>query len=242
MNEDLKMDDLQFRRTIYADPQCNDENVKKAAAEDPAKQEFWGELKRLDKSLQDACKVDVPEGLAERLILRQSIKQHASSKKRTRFHLALAASVAFVFGVSFTLWQQPGQVDLGEHALAHVYHEADGFALKIDGDVEYTAVNDKLSTLGAKLEENIGRIYFAHFCNFDRVRSFHMVFEGDYGKVTVFVIPNKDNHTPVERFSDGKMHGETLEFQNARLVMVGEEGKPFEELKSKLKQGMIFSA
>ena len=39
------MDDLEFRRTIYADPNCNDERVKEAAAKDPAKQEFWAEQK-----------------------------------------------------------------------------------------------------------------------------------------------------------------------------------------------------
>ena len=190
------MDDLQFRRTIYADPQCNDENVKKAAADDPAKREFWNELKRLEGALHEASKVEVPDGLAERLILRQSMESHKTQKKRTRFHLALAASIAFVFGVSFTLLQQPAPINLGEHALAHVYHEADGFALKIDGDVEYDTMNAKLATIGGKIIENVGRIYFANFCNFDRVRSFHMVMEGEHGKVTVFVIPHSDKAHP----------------------------------------------
>ena len=236
------MDDLQFRRTIYADPHCTDEDVRNAAAQDPAKQEFWNELKRLDSAMHEASKVEVPEGLAERLILRQSMQSHQSQKKRTRFHLALAASIAFVFGVSFTLWQQPAAINLGEHALAHVYHEGDGFALKIDDDVEYAAMNAKLSTIGGKIVDNVGRIYFANFCNFDRVRSFHMVMEGEYGKVTVFVIPHSDKHTPVDTFSDGKMYGETVEFEHARVVMVGEQGKSFAELKNKLKNKMVFSA
>ena len=166
------MDDLQFRRTIYADPHCTDEDVRQAAAEDPAKQEFWNELKQLESSIQQVSKVDVPEGLAERLILRQTMQRHNKQKQRTRVHLALAASVAFVFGVSFTLWQQQSGIDLGKHALAHVYHEADGFALKVDGDVGLTQVNAKLAKMGAQISENIGRIYFANFCNFDGVRSF----------------------------------------------------------------------
>lgn len=236
------MDDLQFRRTIYADPQCNDESVKKAAAEDPAKQEFWNDLKRMEASMEQACKVDVPEGLAERLILRQSIQQHQKQRKRTRIHLALAASIAFVFGISFTLWQQQIQVDLGEHALAHVYNEADGFALKIDGDVEYDTVNAKLASIGGRFEDTVGRIYFAHFCNFEKVRSFHMVMQGEHGKVTVFVVPHNDKHKPVDYFSDGKMHGETLDLEQVRLLMVGEEGKSFDQLKTRLKQRMTFSA
>ena len=70
------MDDLEFRRTIYADPNCNDERVKEAAAKDPAKQEFWAEQKRIDASLKAAMKVDVPDDLANKLILRQTMQTH----------------------------------------------------------------------------------------------------------------------------------------------------------------------
>lgn len=236
------MDDLQFRRAIYADPDCSDEAVKLAAAKDSAKQEFWNEMKQLDADLKKASKVEVPEGLAHNLILRQSIQRHAVDKKRTRVHLALAASIAFVFGISFTLWQQPGVVNLSEHALAHVYHEGDGFALKLDGDVDLGTVNAKLASLGTQITEKVGRIYFANFCNFEGIRSFHMVMQGENGKVTVFLVPENDSHVPVKEFSDGTMHGETLEFSRTRLIMVGEEGKSFDKLKSDLSKRMQFSA
>ena len=237
------MDDLQFRRTVYADPKCTDEEVLKAAANDPAKQEFWDELKRLDAQMQQACKVDVPEGLAERLILRQSIQSHAKEKRRTRVHLALAASVLFVFGVSFTLFQQQNTVvNLSDHALAHVYYEGDGYALRVDGDENLSTVNAKLASIGGQITDSIGRIYYANFCNFDRVRSFHMVMQGDQGKVTVFVIPDNDLHVPVETFTDGKMHGEMVQMNNTRLVLVAQQGQSFDQLKSKLKKQMLFSA
>ena len=236
------MDDLQFRRTIYADPNCSDEEVRQAAAEDPAKQEFWNELKQLEAGIQQASRVEVPEGLAERLILRQTMQRHQKQKRRNRVHLALAASVAFAFGVSFTMWQQQQGIDLSEHALAHVYHEADGFALKVDGDVGLTQVNAKLASMGAELSERVGRIYFANYCEFEGVRSFHMVLEGENGKVTVFVIPAKEGHELVERFSDGRMHGEIIDLSKARLIFVGEEGKSFDGLKTRFKKKMLFSA
>lgn len=236
------MDDLQFRRAIYADPNCSDEAVKQAAADDPAKQEFWSELKQLESNIKQASKVEVPEGLAHKLILRQSIQSHATSKRRTRLHLAMAASVAFVVGVSFTMWQQQNLVDLGEHALAHVYHEGDGFALKANGDVDISQVNTKLASMGTRFTEKVSRIYFANFCNFEGIRSFHMVMQGDNGKVSVFLVPTDDKHNSVSEFSDGKMHGETIEINRARLIMVGEEGKSFDGLKSKLSKGIQFSA
>lgn len=236
------MDDLTFRRTIYADPNCQDKAVLEAAAADPAKQEFWNELKSLENRMQGASKVSVPDGMAHRLLLRQSIKQHATRKKRTRVHLALAASFAFVAGATFTLWQQTAEIDLGQHALAHVYHEADGFALKVNGDVSLTDVNEDLTELGAQLAQNVGRIYFATFCRFDKVKSYHMVFEGEHGKVTVFLVPREERYRPIDRFSDDRLYGETLTLQNAHLIMVGEKGDAFDTLKSNLTQNLRFSA
>lgn len=236
------MDDLQFRRSVYADPHCSDNQVIQAASNDPAKREFWNELRRLETTLEHATRVDVPNGLAERLILRQSIESHRAQTRRFRWQLGIAAGIAFVFGVSFTLWQQQSFVNLGEHALAHIYHEADGFALKVDGDIDLTTVNAKLASVGTQFTDQVSRIYFAGFCNFEGVRSIHMVMQGENGKVTVFVVPPNDNHRAIDHFSDGKLKGQTLELERARLIMVGEEGKPFDGLRKRLEKSVIFSA
>lgn len=242
MTEVLEMDDLQFRRAIYADPDCSDESVLEAAALDAAKRAFWDELKKLDSDIALASKVEVPADLAQKLILKQTVEQHKVERKRTRVHLALAASIAFAFGISVTMLQQEPLLDLSEHALAHIYHEGDGFALKADGDVALSQVNAKLASMGTQFTNKVGRIYFANFCNFEGLRSFHMVMEGEQGKVTVFVLPLDENHKPVKHFSDGKMYGETVETRQARFIIVGEEGKSFENFKSNLKSNTTFSA
>jgi len=50
----VKMDELEFRRTLYADPYCKDDKVLAAIAGDPKKQVFCKELKQLDKNMQQA--------------------------------------------------------------------------------------------------------------------------------------------------------------------------------------------
>lgn len=237
------MDDLQFRRTIYADPNCTDEAVKEAAEADPAKQEFWNDLRSLEAKIQRATTVDVPDNLANKLILRQTLESHNVQKRKTRWHLALAASVAFVFGISFTLWQQTALVDLGEHALAHVYDQSDGaYALKVNGDVSIDAVNAQLANYGAEFTQDMGRIYFASFCDFDKIKSFHMVMEGENGKVTVFVVPHSQRYKSVDSFTDGRMSGQVIETHNASIIMVSDKDKSYDQLKSKIKQNMVFSA
>lgn len=236
------MDDLQFRRAIYADPDCSDKSVLDAAAQDPAKREFWDELKKLDSDIAKASKVDIPAGLAQKLILKQTVEQHKVERKRTRVHLALAASIAFAFGIGITTLQEHKVVNLGEHALAHVYHEGDGYALKSDGDLGLSQVNAKLASMGTQFTDKVGRIYYANFCNFEGLRSLHMVMQGEQGKVSVFVLPFDENHKSVEHFSDGKMYGETVETRQTRFIIVGEEGKSFEDFKSKLQTSTTFSA
>lgn len=236
------MDDLQFRRTIYADPNCSEEKVKQAATDDPSKQAFWDEVKKLDVDIHSVCKVDVPEGLCERLILRQTMQHHQSQRRKNRMHLALAASVAFVFGIGLTVLQQNSTIDLSEHAFAHVYHEADGFALKVDNNVSIDRVNTQLASMGAEITQEVGHIYFANYCTFEGLKTFHMVMQGDQGKVTVFLVPNGKDQKVVEQFSDGKMHGQILDMGNGKVIIVGEEGKSFEGLSTKLKKQMVFSA
>ena len=54
------MDELEFRRRIYADPETTDSDVVEAAKADDNKRHFWNEQKQLDKQLKQALKVDVP--------------------------------------------------------------------------------------------------------------------------------------------------------------------------------------
>lgn len=236
-----EMDELEFRRTIYADPNCNDQKVKQAAADDQKKQDFWNELKQLDSKMQQASKVSVPEDFAHKLILRQTIQSHAKSKIRTRIQFAMAASIAFVFGVSFTVWQLQDQIDLGEHAMAHVYHEGN-HALGAQENISLQQVNSKLARYGAQLNEPVGQIFYANFCDYDGVQSLHLVMQGAQEKVTIFIVPHKEGQKLNRQFNDDTMIGQSIDFRNASLVIVGENGSDVNTLSTELKKQIQFSA
>ena len=70
------MDDLQFRRSMYADPKSADKAMQEAINEDHAKQRFAKELEILDDKILAAMKVPVPDDLYDRLILRQTMVSH----------------------------------------------------------------------------------------------------------------------------------------------------------------------
>lgn len=235
------MDELEFRRRIYADPNCKDENVKHAANEDPARLDFWNELKNLDSKMQQASQVKVPDDFAHKLILRQSMDSHRKSKQRNRIHLALAASIAFVFGVSFTMLQQQSQISLSEHALAHVYHEG-AYALEAKEDISLQQLNAKLARFGGELSENVGQIFYANFCDFENIQSLHLVMQGEQGRVSVFVVPHSEEYSPDGSFGDGMLKGDSVYFSRASVMIVGEQSQDIEQIKGKLKEKLQFSA
>lgn len=237
------MDDLQFRRTIYANPNCADEDVKQAAEKDSAKQKFWREVKELDAAIVKASNIRVPENLAEKLILKQSIQSQKIQRRKTRIHLATAASIAFIVGLSFSLFQQPAKIDLGEHAIAHVTQEANGYALNVNGDFSLENVNFQLANLGAEFTQDIGRIYYANFCNFQNIRSFHMVLESENGdKVTVFVVPHSNDMRTVRSFTGSNLAGKMFKSQQTDIIIVGEQVNSVDKVKDKLQKNMQFSA
>jgi hypothetical protein len=235
------MDDLEFRRTLYADPSTKDEAVRKAAENDPKKQDFIQELKQLDRKMFEASQVDVPKDLASKLILRQTMHSHQVSKKRNRINLALAASVAFVMGISFTLWQQNNLINMGEHAIAHVRAEG-SYALDANENISLQQVNAKLASFGGEMSGEVGQIYYANFCDFDNVRSLHMVMKVNGEKVTVFVVPNNAEYDNKSNSKDKTYKSQAVDFSRASLVIVGEDGADMSKAKQTLSKKFTFSA
>ncbi|WP_158968243.1 DUF3379 domain-containing protein [Paraglaciecola sp. L3A3] len=235
------MDDLEFRRTVYANPNCTDEKVLKAVAEDPKKQAFLRELKLLDKKMHQASQVEVPSDLASKLILRQTMQTHIESKKRNRIQLALAASVAFIMGVSFTMWQQHNLINISEHAIAHVKFEGN-YALEAHENISLEQVNAKLASFGGELTDDIGQIYYANFCDFDNIRSLHMVIQLGDEKLTVFVVPKNEKYDNKSISHAKGYEGQAINLKRANLVVVGEEGTDVTKAKSVLSKKFKFSA
>ena len=235
------MDELEFRRTLYADPYCKDDKVLAAIAGDPKKQVFCKELKQLDKNMQQASQVKVPDDLMHKLILRQTMQSHRTSKVRNRIQLALAASVAFVVGVSFTMWQQSHLLDLSKQAIAHVHYEG-GYALDAQENISLEQVNAKLAKFGGEFSEDIGRVYYANFCDFENVRSLHMVVGGGNGKVSVFIVPHDDAYLAEGSSHDPSYKSQAIDLKRASIIVVGEEGDNINKMKQQLRQKIQFSA
>jgi len=234
------MDELEFRRRIYADPETTDSDVLAAAKEEESKRNFWNEQKQLDKQLKQAVKVDVPDDLAHRLIWQQSANEFARYQRKSRWYIALAASIAFTVGIGFTMWyHQP--ISIGGQALAHMqYAETERAHTLLP--VDLNQVNAKLASFGASFTDLIGDVEVVNYCHLSTVRSLHLIVDTPQGKMSVFIVPERPDIRVPEEFEDQQYHGESLKMHHTNIMVVGDKGADLTEMKKAVAERIHFSA
>lgn len=236
------MDDLQFRRSIYADPKTQDTDVIAAKNADPSRAQFANEIEQLDNRIADALNVPVPDELCNKLILRQAMASHQQHKRKKRIHLALAASVAFAIGLTVNMLQfSSAYDDIGDYALAHVYHEQGVFSNTSDNRVSLASLNTKMTAFNGSFSGQIGKLISADYCRFDGIKSLHLVFQGQQSPVNVFIVPERSEVALAKLFEDNSYHGTSLKLGDNHVVVVGDKQEPIQQWQQNLDQNTIWS-
>ncbi|MCW8107775.1 DUF3379 domain-containing protein [Alteromonas ponticola] len=235
------MDELEFRRRVYADPQTTDEAVIAAAKADASKQAFWNDVKSLDKKLEKATHIAVPTDLAHRLIWQQSTKLYTRKKQKTRGLFAVAASIALVVGVSFTLWSQWLNADLQSQLLTHVAHVEEEIS-HAQKPADLTHINARLASFGGYLEQGIDEIEVANYCYLGAAKTLHLILKTAQGSLSVFVLPEHENRVLPDQFSNAQFKGSLLNLSNRNVVLVGGQNADLSWLEDKIEQRLKFSA
>jgi hypothetical protein len=235
------MDDLQFRRQAYGDPNNQSDEFLAHLAENKDDAQFVKDLKAFDHKLIQALNISVPNDLADKLILRQQLSQHQKSKKHARYMMAMVASVAFIVGVSFSLLRFT-PVNLGENSLAHVHHETK--ALIMEQDIGFNDVNFKLASLdglrNSKFIQQPGRVFYTSYCDFQGVKSLHLVMADQHGnKVTLFIVPIESRIVLEEAFADNQYKGKSFQTADAYMVLVGEPASDLDFIKKEVENTFI---
>ncbi|KZN30353.1 DUF3379 family protein [Pseudoalteromonas luteoviolacea] len=238
------MDDLEFRRRLFADP--NDEQLAQEAKGDPEKQRLVDEAQDFDTMLGDAFKVPVPSDLQAKLLaqVEEEPKPVTSSNvvniawyRRFSVPIASAASVMLAVLVYFSSAVH-APLHAGEHALEHVYYEES--ALRLNKEVTLQVVNEKLAMLGGKLEAMPGKVTYATFCNFKGQRSLHLIFQSEHGPMTVFIVPSDSNdyRDGKSHFNDERFAGSINKGKYADTILVANVGTPIEKYQGEVNNSL----
>jgi hypothetical protein len=234
------MDELSFRRTIYAEPNTTDPDIIQAANNDPAKQAFWDEVKAMDAQLAQAMNIPVPENFADKLILRQGMDEFTQKRKKRPWYVAMAASVAMVVGVSY-MTLLAGNNGLANDVFAHVSHEYMNKEMTMGGEnVTQEAINEKMATFNGSLSEDIGEVVSANYCYLNTIKSLHMIIRGKTGLVNLFVVPDNKSKELEEDFSNDELIGTSFLLSSAKIIIVGDDKEDVSQLQLVAKNAFRF--
>ncbi len=236
------MDDLQIRRSILSEPNSRDDAMNAAIKNDPAKQKFAKEIDALEVKITQAINIDVPDDLANKLILRQTLASHQQQKSKTRVRLAMAASVAFVMGltVNFMMFSSTYK-NLGDYAIAHVNHEASHFSNNDQPTVTLASLNQKMSAFKGSFDSTFGTLIFADYCRFDGSKSLHLVFQGQSSPVNIFVLPNDKDIEFIADFANEKLQGRSIHFNQSNIIVVGDKNEPIKQWQERVNKNITWS-
>ncbi len=219
------MDELEFRRRLMADPNDLDAEIL-AESRSASNQAFADEMQALDRDISKALNdIDVPDGLVDRVLFHQSGHEE-THQKHARYHVALAASVAFAFGIMLGQFNWSHAIpaahasSLEQIALSHVVNEAP-FVATIDENVTLTQVNAKLAPFGQQMNELMGHITYVNHCGFGDTAAMHMVMQTPNGEVTIFLVPTQSSD--MSSFEDELNKGVLLPLENSSLIVVGDK-------------------
>ncbi len=231
------MDDLEFRRHVYADPKCQNTEFLSKKNETEENHLFVDELQQFDKKLKRAMDIEPPKGLAERIILNQALQTH-SRMEQQRFIFSIAASVLLVLGVFFYIFQPISEVNLEHEVLAHIYEELDH--LIEQQDKKTLDINQALAQHGGEFIGDIGKINYLGSCDIANKKGIHVILAGTHGSITVLMLPDVSINKE-KMVSDNRFHGSIIPTGSGSIAIIGEKNESLNEVKQTIKQKLSWA-
>lgn len=237
------MDNKQFIEKLLSDPS----NPQWLPETDEERNALVASVQKQEQRIVQSLEVPVPPELLTRLLEQQrrleasalAASDKNQSSTRGRWNLAIAASVAFAVGLSFSMFRSPIQQDLGQYALAHVRSETP-MVEKMLMPQPLDGINAKLASYNLQLNDFPESILFANFCDFNGTKSLHLVMKTAQGFVTVFVVPSDAELEYVDSFKDPQYAGTSIQLKTANVVVVSDVPAELDRMPAIVKKSLTY--
>lgn len=198
------MNCLEFRRVALADPHHPGHEALEHETSCPSCAHFYQELRMQEEALYEAMNVPVPDGLADRILLRQ--RRGWRERFLPRFAApALAASLVLAASLAL-VWQfKPDGLTPEMLAAGIVTHvEEEQKALRAEQRVPLARLVTAVKRSGGELGEPPGETSYVDHCPLPGGGTGeHLVFNTPHGKLTLILMPGKSIAHPVRLDKDG---------------------------------------
>jgi hypothetical protein len=225
---------LDVRRQVGAEPRRLEPGVAEHIKGCAGCAAFMRDMQALERRIEHAFQVPVPEGLEARIVLDASLK-HAP--RIWRPWLAAAASALLALGLATTayLHQHPAGDDLAVAVVEHVRNPDEAAALEPDRALIHNAsyVQDVFKGAGVRLMGGMDDLTYAHVCLFRGQRVVHLVAEGEHGPVTILLLPHihVDKGMPVD---EEGFHGVIVPAGKGSIAIVTNNNSPVEPMEQEV--------
>lgn len=244
------MDDLEFRRRAYAEPDCQSESFLQFKNKSPENTRFVDELLQMDGKLKQALCVQPPDNLVEKIKLKQTFSDHHSSRERWHF-LSFAASILLALVLTFyylpidylsvnylsmnylSMGNSDSERQLKEGLLQHVYSELDH--LDEQQNPSLSQVNTLLAEFGGSMDRLVAEVSYLGSCEIHNTTGVHMVVKGDRGPVTIMLLRGVTVNSQ-KLISDQRFRGLIVPADKGSIAIIGEKGESLQSIKNKLLQ------
>ena len=234
------MDDLEFRRRAYAEPDCQSESFLQFKNKSLENARFVDELLQMDDKLKQALCVEPPNNLVEKIKLKQTFSDHHSSRERWHF-FSFAASILLALVLGFYYLpsgdlssdSSGSERELKEGLLKHIYSELDH--LNEQQNPSLSQVNTLLAEFGGSMDRLVAKVNYLGSCEIHNTAGVHMVVKGDRGPVTIMLLRGVRVNSQ-KLISDQRFRGLIVPAENGSIAIIGEKGEPLQTIKNELLQ------
>ena len=230
-----EMNCLSVRRIISTNVRDDSEAFAQHLLECPSCKAFYEKQLNFNNTLKKAFEVDVPEGLAERVLVELNLSEKKSYKKNVRW-LAVAASILVIFIVfsTTTLHSPPA---LANAILEHVKYDVGAFEIKTD--ISLQQLNQLLKPHGVRADKDIGNATSAGICVIQGKQGAHVVFEGKNAPVTMIIVPDKLKANETVTIDDQQYKGMLMGTKNGTLAIISEDQESLYEFEDRMHKHLM---
>ena len=233
------MNCLEFRRRLNTDPGSQEPEFLAHMRQCPHCQLAVAKAAHFEQRLRDGLRVEVPEKLTSRILLRQAFRARTGRRIWQRPVLAAAAGVVLMLAgvlAYVSIERGPG---LEQEVVALI--RAAPYALAAEELVSDAAVAAILRPVGVQLDGDLGPITFAGRCYVRGKMAGHLVLKGETARITVFLIPHEQIAAPA-RIREGHLSGRLLPAGAGTIAIVSAPGEALGAVEGRLRSAVRWPA
>jgi len=223
----LHFDCLQFRRDKLADPRHLPASAQAHQEHCSLCQAYARRIDQAEIKINQTLNVAIPEGLAERAILRATRGQKIPARPWKSWAMAASVLLCALIGSSL-YWRQNGvePLSIAQAAAQHMQDEADEMAAHSSERVE--RFGPILASFGGQLQAPVGDVRYIQHCPIPgHGMGWHIVYDTPQGAITLLLVNGKP----------GEPDTQTLDVQG-RMIRVQRAGQGYYALISHNRAGL----